>query len=328
MAELTRNSKENTLEIYQGFHKSKFIEDMTEEAVKDSDIVLLKGKKRLEGIKFNNFFETTEIASYIAENELKKIFERKQYKSVYTGNFMQFTERSTDFYLNIGKTRPDFLVKVPNIGTIFVDVKCRKLYEVSGDYNTKYFNLNIEEVNELLQVQNDMDIPVWIAVKDFSKFDSAKRSYKTADFYFISITVLNSFIKKMNSANGKYSSLFYSYKIPADLFRKDNKLLTFAFEDKFEKELIKLYSDMMINSVDEIRETIVKAVGEEDFFKSYLPYVLCGYYSAEKSRSKYNGALSHLTPQDINSVLWKMIEDKEIEHAKGKSLKLGHKKIK
>lgn len=326
MAELTRNSKENTLEIYQGFHKSKFIEDMTEEEIRNSDIVLLKGKKKIEGIKINNFFETTEIASYIAENELKKIFERKQYKCVYTGNFMQISDRSTDFYLNIGKTRPDFLVKVPNIGMIFIDVKCRKLYEINGEYDTKYFNLNKEEIEELMSVQADMDIPVWIAVKDFGKFDTEKRAYKDPDFYFISLTVLNSFIKKMNLQNGVRAGLFYSYKIPVGLFRKDNKLLTFSFDDKFDKEQIKMYSNIMLNSVDEIREAIFKAVGDEEFFKSYLPYVLSGYYSAEKTHSKFNGVLSHLTPQDINSVLWKMIDDKEIAHAKGKPLTVKQKR--
>ena len=326
MAELTRNSKENTLEIYQGFHKSKFLEDMKHEPVKDSDIVLLKGKKKIEGIKINNFFETTEIASYIAENDLKKIFDKKQYKSVYTGNFMQISDRSSDFYLNIGKTRPDFLVKVPNIGMIFIDVKCRKLYEMNGDYNTKYFNLNIDETDELMSVQADMDIPVWIAVKDFGKFDKAKKEYKDPDFYFISLTVLNSFIRKMNSQNGVHSSLFYSYKIPVGLFRKDNKLLTFSIDDKFDKDQIKMYSEIMLNSIDEIKEMIFKAVGDEEFIKSYLPYVLSGYHSSEKVRSKYNGALSHLTPQDINSVLWKMIDDKEVIHSKGKPLTLKQKR--
>ncbi|MBU4485511.1 MAG: hypothetical protein KKD38_01155 [Candidatus Delongbacteria bacterium] len=326
MAELTRNSKENTLEIYQGFHKSKFIEDMEPLDMKDSDVVLLKGKKRIEGVKINNFFETTEIAAYIAENELKKIFERKQYKSVYTGNFMQISERATDFYLDIGKTRPDFLVKIPNIGKVFVDVKCRKLYEINGDFNSRYFNLNKEEIGELLQIQTDMDIPVWIAVKDFGKFDSEKRVYKDADFYFISVSILNSFAKKMNFLNGASSNTFYSYKIPAELFKKDNKLSSFSFDNKFDKELLKLYSNMMINSVEEIRSAIFKAVEDEEFYKSYLPYILCGYYSVEKVHSKYNGALSHLTPQDINSVLWKMIEDKEIEHIKGKPLFMRHKK--
>lgn len=326
MAELTRNSKENTLEIYQGFHKSKFLEDMKREELKDSDITLLKGKKKIEGISISNFFETTEIASYIAENELGKIFEKKQYKCVYTGNFMQISERSADFHLNIGKTRPDFLVKVPNIGMIFIDVKCRKLYELSGDHNVKYFNLNREETDELMAVQSDMDIPVWIAVKDFGKFDAVKKTYKDPDFYFISLTVLNSFIRKMNSQNGADSKLFYSYKIPVGLFRKDNKLLTFSFDDKFDRDQIKIYSEIMLNSINEIRNMIFKAVAEEEFMKSYMPYVLSGYYSAEKTRSRFNGALSHLTPQDINSVLWKMIDDKEIIHSKGKPLTVKQKR--
>jgi hypothetical protein len=326
MAELVRNSKENTIEIYQGFHRSKFYDDMKHEKVKDSDITLLTGRKKIEGIKISSFFETTEIASFIAENDLRKIFERKQYKCVYTGNFIQMSDRSPDFYLNIGKTRPDFLVKVPNIGMIFIDVKCRKLYEIGGDYKAEYFNLNKEEVNELLSVQNDMDIPVWIAVKDFGKFSASKKAFSEPDFYFISLTVLNSFIKKMNSKNGSKSGLFYSYKVPVGLFRKDNKLLTFSFDDKFDKETVDMYSDMMLNSVDEIKEAIIKAVGSEEFYKTYLPYVLSGYYPSGKTRSKFNGMLSHLTPQDINSVLWKMIDDGQIVHAKGKPLSVKQKK--
>ena len=78
--------------------------------------------------------------------------------------------------------------------------------------------------------------------------------------------------------------------------------------------------------MNEIKRAILKDVKNEDFEKTYLPYVLGGYYSAEKTKSKFNGMLSHLTPQDINSVLWKMIDDKEIIHSKGKPLTLKQKR--
>ena len=330
MAEIARNSKENYLEIYEGFHKSKFKSEMEYIPVKNSEYHLIKDKKKITGIKLNNFFETIELASYHAENEMKKILERRQYKSLYTGSFLQISEQRQGFHLNIGNSRPDFLVKIPSIGKIFIDVKCRKMYEieVEEEGNFKFFSLNKDEILELNEIQKDIDIPVWVAIKDFNGYKKDKNVFPDNNFYIAPVALIQKFIKRLNSKVGKKSGLFYSYKIPVDIFTCTNTISSLAFDEKIKKELISLSMDFMLRSLDEIREIIIKVLTKEKTYKTYLPYILSGYYSENSKISKFIGVLSHLTPQDINSVLWTMITDKEVVFTKGKPLEISKKSLK
>ena len=330
MAEISRDSKENYLEIYKGFHKSKFKDEMEYIPVKNSEYDLIKDKKKITGIKLNNFFETIEIASYHAENEMKKILERRQYKSLYTGSFLQVNEQSKGFYLNIGNSRPDFLVKIPSIGKIFIDVKCRKMFEVEMKEEQKFqfFSLNKDEISELYEIEKDIDIPIWIAIKDFSNYKKAKNTFPDNNFYLAPIGLIHKFIKKLNSKAGKRSNLFYSYKIPAEIFTCTNTISSLAFDEKIDKNLVKISSDLMLKSLDEIKKVIIEVLSKEKTYKTYLPYILSGYYSEDSKISKFVGVLSHMTPQDINSVLWTMITDKEIIYTKGKPLEISTEGIK
>ncbi|MBN2789124.1 MAG: hypothetical protein JXR69_02930 [Candidatus Delongbacteria bacterium] len=324
MAEITRNSKENFLEIYEGFHKSKFRDEMEYIPVKNSEYDLIKDKKKITGVKLKNFFETIELASYHAENEMKKILERRQYKSLYTGSFLQISEQRQGFYLNIGNSRPDFLVKIPSIGKIFIDVKCRKMFEVeiNDQENFKFFSLDKEEILELNNIEKDLDIPVWVAIKDFANYKKENNTFPDNKFYIAPVALIQKFVRSLNSKAGKKSGMFYSYKIPADLFTCTNTISSLDFDKKIDREQVKMSTDLMLNSLDEVKIVITDMISKEKTYKTYLPYILSGYYSEESQISKFVGALSHLTPQDVNSVLWNMITNKEILYIKGQPLGL------
>lgn len=324
MAEITRNSKENYLEIYEGFHKSKFKDEMEYIPVKNSEYDLIKDKKKITGVKLNNFFETIELASYHAENEMKKILERRQYKSLYTGSFLQISEQRQGFHLNIGNTRPDFLVKIPSIGKIFIDVKCRKMFEIElkEDENFKFFSLNKDEIIELNNIQKDIDIPVWVAIKDFTNYKKDKNTFPDNKFYIAPVSLIYKFIKRLNSKAGKKNKQFYSYKIPVELFTCTNTISSLDFDKKLDRDQLKMSTDLMLNSLDEIKSVITEVLSKEKTYKTYLPYILSGYYSEDSKISKFVGVLSYLTPQDINSVLWTMIADKKIIYTKGKPLEI------
>ncbi|NOR45360.1 MAG: hypothetical protein GQ534_07205 [Candidatus Delongbacteria bacterium] len=330
MAEITRNSKENYLEIYEGFHKSKFRDEMEYIPVQNSEYDLIKDKKKITGVKLNNFFETIELASYHAENEMKKILERRQYKSLYTGSFLQISEQRQGFHLNIGNSRPDFLVKIPSIGKIFIDVKCRKMFEVAlkEEESFKFFSLNKDEIIELNDIQKDIDIPVWIAIKDFTNYKKDKNTFPDNKFYIAPVSLIYKFIKRLNSKAGKRNGLFYSYKIPVELFTCTNTISSLDFDKKLDRDQLKLSTNLMLNSLDEIKSVITEVLSKEKTYKTYLPYILSGYYSADSKISKFVGALSYLTPQDINSVLWTMIADKEVIYTKGKPLEISKEGIK
>ena len=338
MAEISRNSKENYFEVYKGFHKSRFAGELERIPVKDSNLEMLKSRKKIIGARFKNFYEKIEIASYYAENELKKILERNKFFSIYLGMHFELDEKDKSFYLNIGNTRPDFLVNLPGIGNVFVDVKCRKLLTFQQDAKTEdkkdsegedeafklCFNINKDEVHQLLQIEQKLNIPVWLAFKDYNCFDYLKKEYSDHDFYLIPVSDVSEYIERLDSALKRYSKLFYSYRIPIDVLTKTAKLSSIRFHTDFDTDLIKKMAEISISSLSKIKKEILDLVSTEKVYKTYLPYILSGN---ELSNSKSNGKLAEFTPQDINSVLWYLIDKGELHYRKEKYLKLNTDKI-
>jgi|TARA_B100001971_G_scaffold206424_1_gene225183 hypothetical protein len=71
--------------------------------------------------------------------------------------------------------RPDFIILIPNIGSILVDVEYKKLLEKHGK-----FPINIEEANTYLNLQKYFNMPVWFA------FSHENYNFKT--WFWIPIT--------------------------------------------------------------------------------------------------------------------------------------------
>ena len=339
MAEISRNSKENYFEVYKGFHKSRFAGELERIPVKDSNLEMLKSRKKIIGARFKNFYEKIEIASYYAENELKKILERNKFFSIYLGMHFELDEKDKSFYLNIGNTRPDFLVNLPGVGNVFIDVKCRKLLTFQQDAETGdnkkdnkendeafklCFNINKNEVHQLLQIEQKLNIPVWLAFKDYNCFNYHKKEYSDQDFYLIPVSDAVEYIEKLDSALKKYSKLFYSYRIPVDALTKTAKLSSIRFHTDFDADLIKKMAEISILALSKIKKEILNLVSTEKVYKTYLPYILSGN---ELSNSKFKGKLAEFTPQDINSVLWYLIDKGELHYRKEKYLKINTEKI-
>ncbi len=229
MAEISRNSKDNSFEVYKGFHTSKFAKDYDYVGITSSKLEMIKDKKsKILGVKFKDFFEKIELASYYAENLMKKNLERSKYYSLYLGMHFEMSEKDSDFHLNIGNSRPDFLVNNPDIGNYFIDIKCRKMYscmvepdviketEVKAEQRSKvksknekiksyknedekkevlFFNITRDEIQELYNIQKQLKIPLILAIKDFNQFDVVKKTFTDNNkFYYISVSVLYKYI--------------------------------------------------------------------------------------------------------------------------------------
>ena len=360
MAELSRDSKENSFEIYKGFHNSKFTKDLKYTKISSSKLELIKNnKEKILGVKFKDFFEKNELAGYYAENLMKKNLERSKVFSLYLGMHFEINEKDSDFHLNIGNSRPDFLVNNPNIGNYFIDVKCRKLYsfildieendkkkkptEVKAEQKSKlkainskiekyekekekneilFFNITRDEILELYNIQKQLKIPLILAVKNFNQFDYVKKNFTDRNnFYYISVSVLHKYMLKLNNSAKKYSKLFYSYKIPVPIFEYSPDLSSLKFEYKFDKRMIAKMAEISIQSLTIISKVITKMIKEERTFKTYISYILSGS-SSNTLKSKFHGALSNFSVQDIQGVLWNMIDNKEIKYVKGKVLEI------
>ena len=87
--------------------------------------------------------------------------------------------------------RPDFLVLIPNLGFIFIDVKYKKI-----SYNYKTYPLDSEETKKYSSIQRKFNLPIWYAL---SNEDS---DYKT--WFWIPVSkVLEAGVPKYNSNKSK-----------------------------------------------------------------------------------------------------------------------------
>jgi hypothetical protein len=60
-----------------------------------------------------------------------------------------------------GSKRADFMILLPNLGFIFVDVKHRKSLD-----NGKAFGINLDEVESFLNLQRHFNLQVWFVVSN------------------------------------------------------------------------------------------------------------------------------------------------------------------
>ncbi|PID29465.1 MAG: hypothetical protein CR982_02585 [Candidatus Cloacimonadota bacterium] len=312
MAEISRNSRDNFFEVYKGFHKSRYNDRLSSVRMENSNIEILSDRRGVVGVRFNNFYEKIEIASYFAENEFKSILDAQKISSVYIGNTIQISEKDENFNLDINSSRPDFLLNHPDLGNILIDVKCRKSFikELEEGKEAKlFFTITKDELADLSSFQKSMGIPIWIAFKDLNSFDFKSKKFSKNGFYLVPLRKLIYFSKAINSFGAKYSKLYYTYKIPIDILSENVQLENINLSTNFDTDLLKITTNLQNSSIKAIRKKIIEVVNNEKVYKTYL-----GYYLTEEgnSKSKYSGSLSDFTPQDINNILWLMIDKNEI----------------
>ena len=320
MAEISRNCKDNYLLVYKGFHKSNFIDDQEKIPLDDSGIEILKDRKKVTGIKFNQYFEKLELASYYAENDIKKKLEANKYYNLFLGNNFETKEINKEFHLKIDNDRPDFLVNIPFTGNIMIDVKCRRIFEVQSESNdVKYVNLNIDEINSLSEIEERFNMQVWLVIKDYFKFDFNKNYFKETEFYLSPVSVIKEYLSQLNLYCKKINKLLYTYKVPVSIFTKSNSFQDIAYNLKANKELLIEMAGYTHKTMIRLRKVISDVVKNERMYKSYIAYQLC---SNSEIKDKYCNDTDFFTPQDINSILWDMIDKNEIVHINGEYLKV------
>ena len=109
----------------------------------------------------------------LAETRFKEWLEYKQYPYIYIA---QDPQAFSTFFKNFNVKRPDFLILVPGLSIIAVDVKDRNLYS-----QHESFIIDEErDLNKLLAFERIFRIPVWLAISN------QEVAYRT--WYWISIT--------------------------------------------------------------------------------------------------------------------------------------------
>ena len=152
----------------------------------------------------------------LAEEKFKEWLDKNNIPYWYIDQSLDsFSESLRDYFLK----RPDFVILIPNIGLIFIDVKNKEQLE-------KYdkFTLNAEEVDNYLKVQNIFNIRTWFAISH------EKYHYRTW-FWIAASDVTNAgFVFEAKDRNkGKF------YSVPIE------KFIQVADTDNLERIFSKLF---------------------------------------------------------------------------------------
>lgn len=319
MAEFRRNSRENYLEIFEGFHRGFFKNEYERFPVQDTKIDFIKDRKKIQGLRINDFFEKNEIASNFAEVEFAKLLNYKKYFYLYLGPKYEMHEDSKNFSLNINLDKPDFLINIPGIGQVFSDVKCRRLLGSSKKdrEELRLFPVMKDELENLFRIEQGTGTAIWLVFIDYNKFNFKNKSFKDAEFRVIPLKVVLEFIKKIKKYLKNDFNLIYSFKLPLELFSEKHPFDDIILKSKVSNDLIKRVAEQMKDSLFELAIVIKKVIKNGQYYKTYLPYNLFDSEVLKETGSKMK---DYFTPQDINSVLWDLIEKGEIIHNKGEYL--------
>lgn len=161
----------------------------------NNNYVVLKNPKKQEfdGVEIKNFLSANELYGMRAEERFKALLESNNAPYLYIGQGPFGIERSGVLIEQSKSKRADFLVNIPNMGTLLFDVKCRSKLPLKAA-GERYFSLFVSEIDALHNLQKLVMLPVWLAFFDRSKMGKAK----TGDtFYFIPIIVIRKFMQEM-----------------------------------------------------------------------------------------------------------------------------------
>jgi hypothetical protein len=94
-----------------------------------------------------------------AEEKFREWLEKHNIPYLYLQQDTQTISRA--FQKNFSGKRPDFLILIPNLGFIFVDVKYKKL---SKDYKT--YPIDTEETKKYSSLQRKFNLNVWFVLSN------------------------------------------------------------------------------------------------------------------------------------------------------------------
>ena len=133
-----------------------------------------------------------------------------------------------------GSKRPDFMILLPNLGFVFVDVEYKKL---SSAYNK--FPLDAEETSKYSNLQRNFNIQVWYALSN-EDYD-----YKT--WFWIPVSKVLEIGKMEKYTSGKSGTDFFA--IPLSEF------IQIAFDDSldrlFSRIFLKVYKEISVSPVQD-----------------------------------------------------------------------------
>ncbi|MBS1635246.1 MAG: hypothetical protein JST26_04930 [Bacteroidetes bacterium] len=199
MSKITFNINNNTLTILKGDNfEIKAKKNSKEISTKNLPpylkmFQLPPGGSEIE-ISLENFYNESELKGIKAETAFKEYLRQKQIPSLRIGQGLDVVENDEIIKGSLAK-RPDFLVTIPELGTVFFDVKSR--VKISNPLNNEVsFYISYSEIEKLYNLRKTLLIPVWIVFVDTKALE--EKNPENIDFYACPINQIFDYCSELN----------------------------------------------------------------------------------------------------------------------------------
>jgi hypothetical protein len=244
-----------------------------------------------------------------AENLFKSLLDENDVHFLYIGQGPLGLERSNVLKDKMKSKRPDFLVNLPDMGILFLDVKCRqkKGFPTSSK---KYFQLFKSEIISLINLHEQLLVPVWIAFVD--EFIISDDKSKKPEFYLIPISLLKKYFDQLReNLSERESEMLTSVKIPDELLYEVKE--KFAFKvgvSSINEELAKSFAKNYKGLIRRIEDKIKDCIRTNSVLKTNLSQKII------KDTSKF------AFRNEVENILSQLINEKVIEYEAKRPLSL------
>jgi hypothetical protein len=299
------NPKQNSLKVLREPLNSW--DKVTEEILENQEyFFLLKESSRTVGIKINNFLSKVELKGYRAETLFKELLDQISIP------YLNIGQSPIDHSLTLqasNSKRPDFLLNIPNLGIIMIDVKCRrKMGFVNNEEN--YFQINKDEIDQLFNLNQNLLTPVWIAFLDQSEiFHIHDKEKQKSTFYLVPIVELKHYLENLRSKLSKRESLMISsIRLPNELLSEFSGDLNLKFGNiKITENTIEKFILGYKSSLIEIEKLILNHIRGNKCYKTKL-----------SSELRVNFMLMN----EIDHILALLIQENIVHHVSREPLRL------
>lgn len=307
MAYINFDPNTNSIRLIKGIVKNDT--ELTEFETPDRHFSIFKEKEEFKGIKLNNYLSNLELKGSKAENLFKSLLDENNVPFLYIGQGPLGLERSNVLKDKMKSKRPDFLVNLPDMGILFFDVKCRQKKGFPTSSKT-YFQLFKNEIIGLINLHEQLLVPVWIAFID--EYIISDDSPTKPVFYLIPISLLKKYYDQLKeNLTERENEMLTSIRIPDELLYEVKE--KFAFKvgvSNINEVLAKSFAKSYKGLIRRIEDRIKDCIRSNSVLKSNLSQTII------KDTSKF------AFKNEVEIILQKLICEKVIEYEPYKPLTL------
>ncbi len=298
MAYIHFDSQTNSIKVIRGLvtPTTEFIEIDS----KGNNYSIFKNQETNDfiGVKLNSYMSPLELKGFKAETVFKLMLEKNNVPFLYVGQGPLGIEKSNILKDKMNSKRPDFLVNLPDIGTLFFDVKCRQKKGFPNNRKT-FFQLFDSEINSLINLHEQLLVPVWVAFVDESQLMDG--TLEESKFFIVPISTLKKYCDRLKqNLNEREIKMLTSIRIPDEFLFEINTAFTFKVGiTSVDDELVKEFSKKYKGLIRKIEDQIKNCIRTQKVLKSNLTQTLIKETGSFAFRNEVEKILSTLIEEKV-----------------------------